>query len=69
MLSYNAVIQHIPHSIALDVTLPELAMALAGCGVLQLMFKPGRGVATGPALPMAPPVFLEALSRTEKKKC
>ena len=42
----NAVIQHIPHSIALDVTLPELARVLAPGGVLQLMFKPGRGIAT-----------------------
>ncbi len=42
----NAVIQHIEPDTALGVTLPELARLLTKGGVLQLMFKVGRGVAT-----------------------
>ena len=42
----NAVIQHIAPDIALAVTLPELARLLKDRGVLQLMFKTGRGIAT-----------------------
>ena len=42
----NAVIQHIPRAIVLDHVLPEFARVLRPGGVLQLMFKPGRGVET-----------------------
>lgn len=42
----DAVIQHIPWEEAFSVTLPELARALKRGGVLQLMFKNGRGVTT-----------------------
>ena len=42
----NAVIQHIAPHIALGVTLPEFARLLEAGGVLQLMFKIGRGVVT-----------------------
>lgn len=42
----NAVIQHIEPDTALGVTLPEFARLLKSGGVLQLMFKVGRGVAT-----------------------
>ena len=42
----NAVIQHIAPHIALGVTLPEFARLLEAGGVLQLMFKTGRGVTT-----------------------
>ena len=42
----NAVIQHIAPYIALGVTLPEFARLLEAGGVLQLMFKIGRGVVT-----------------------
>ena len=42
----NAVIQHIPPEVIRTVTLPELARVLRPTGVLQLMFKNGRGVAT-----------------------
>ena len=42
----NAVIQHIDPDIALGVTLPEFARLLKDDGVLQLMFKVGRGLAT-----------------------
>ena len=40
----NAVIQHIPRDTVLDRVLPEFARVLRSRGVLQLMFKPGRGV-------------------------
>ena len=42
----NSVIQHIDPGIALGVTLPEFARLLKEGGVLQLMFKVGKGVAT-----------------------
>ena len=42
----NAVIQHIPREVVLDRVLPEFARVLRPGGVLQLMFKPGRGVET-----------------------
>ncbi len=42
----NAVIQHIPPAETFAVTLSELARVLAPRGVLQLMFKNGRGVKT-----------------------
>ena len=42
----NAVIQHLPPATALTLTLPELARVLRPGGILQLMFKPGRGIAT-----------------------
>ena len=42
----NAVIQHISPDVALGITLPELARLLVPGGVLQLMFKTGRGIAT-----------------------
>ena len=42
----DAVIQHIPSEEAFNVTLPELARVLKRGGVLQLMFKNGRGVTT-----------------------
>ncbi len=42
----NAVIQHIPQDMVLGVTLPEFARLLKAGGVLQLMFKVGRGIAT-----------------------
>ncbi len=42
----NAVIQHIDPGIAFGVTLPELARLLKEGGVLQLMFKVGKGIAT-----------------------
>ena len=42
----NAVIQHIPSDIVFARVLPEFARVLRPGGVLQLMFKPGRGVGT-----------------------
>ena len=42
----NAVIQHLPREAVFDIVLPEFARVLRPGGVLQLMFKPGRGVAT-----------------------
>ena len=42
----NAVIQHIPREVVSGRVLPEFARALRPGGVLQLMFKPGRGVET-----------------------
>ena len=42
----DAVIQHIPSDDAVNVTLRELARVLKRGGVLQLMFKNGRGVTT-----------------------
>lgn len=42
----NAVIQHIAPDIVLGVTLPELARLLKPGGVLQLMFKVGKGAAS-----------------------
>ena len=42
----NAVIQHVPSEVAFDRVLPEFARVLRPGGVLQLMFKPGHGVAT-----------------------
>ena len=42
----NAVIQHIPHDTVFAIVLPEFARVLRPGGVLQLMFKPGRGVET-----------------------
>jgi SAM-dependent methyltransferase len=42
----NAVIQHIEPPIVFEVTLPEFARMLKPGGVLQLMFKNGRGVQT-----------------------
>ena len=42
----NAVIQHLSRAAALTVTLPELARVLQPGGILQLMFKPGQGIAT-----------------------
>ena len=41
----NAVIQHLPREAVFDIVLPEFARVLRPGGVLQLMFKPGRGVA------------------------
>lgn len=40
----NAVIQHIPHDEVMHTTLPELVRVLRPSGILQLMFKHGRGV-------------------------
>ncbi len=42
----NAVIQHIDPETVMGITLPELARVLKMNGVLQLMFKVGRGVKT-----------------------
>lgn len=42
----NAVIQHIPRDTVFAIVLPEFARVLRPGGVLQLMFKPGRGVET-----------------------
>ncbi len=42
----NAVIQHIPRDVVVAIVLPEFARVLRPGGVLQLMFKPGRGVET-----------------------
>ena len=42
----NAVIQHIQPDVIRDLTLPELARVLRPSGVLQIMFKNGRGVET-----------------------
>ena len=42
----NAVIQHVPRDIVFASVLPEFARVLRPSGVLQLMFKPGRGVET-----------------------
>ena len=42
----NGVIQHIAPEHVFEVTLPELARVLKPGGVLQLMFKNGRGVIT-----------------------
>ena len=42
----NAVIQHLPRESVFGNVLPEFARVLQPGGVLQLMFKPGRGVAT-----------------------
>ena len=42
----NAVIQHIPPDVVFGRVLPEFARVLRPGGVLQLMFKPGRGVGT-----------------------
>jgi SAM-dependent methyltransferase len=42
----NAVIQHIPEAVTMQVTLPELVRVLRSGGVLQLMFKTGTGVET-----------------------
>lgn len=42
----NAVLQHIPHEQGLAVTLPELVRVLRPGGILQLMFKQGRGTLT-----------------------
>ena len=42
----NAVIQHLPPESVFDGVLPEFARVLRPGGVLQLMFKPGWGVAT-----------------------
>ena len=42
----NAVIQHIPTEVVFRSVLPEFARVLRPGGVLQLMFKPGRGVGT-----------------------
>ena len=42
----NAVIQHLPRESVFGNVLPEFARVLRPGGVLQLMFKPGRGVAT-----------------------
>ena len=42
----NAVIQHIPSDTVFATVLPEFARVLRTGGVLQLMFKPGRGVET-----------------------
>ncbi len=42
----NAVIQHIPREDTFAVTLPELVRVLRRRGVLQLMFKRGKGVLT-----------------------
>ena len=42
----NAVIQHLPPDTVYAGVLPEFARVLRSGGVLQLMFKPGRGIAT-----------------------
>ena len=42
----NAVIQHIEPDLVREVVLPELARVLRPQGVLQLMFKHGRGILT-----------------------
>ena len=42
----NAVIQHIDPDIALNTTLPEFSRVLKPGGILQLMFKYGRGIVT-----------------------
>ena len=42
----NAVIQHIPREVVLGSVLSEFARVLRRGGVLQLMFKPGSGLAT-----------------------
>ena len=42
----NAVIQHIPSDVVYAQVLPEFARVLRPGGVLQLMFKTGRGVET-----------------------
>ncbi len=42
----NAVIQHIPREDTFAITLPELVRVLRRGGVLQLMFKRGKGVLT-----------------------
>ena len=42
----NAVIQHLPSEVVFNGVLPEFARVLRPGGVLQLTFKPGRGVAT-----------------------
>jgi len=42
----NSVIQHIAPDIVMSVTLPELARILKVGGVLQLMFKIGKGIKT-----------------------
>ena len=46
MVLCNAVIQHIPRDKVFASVLPEFARVLRPGGVLQLMFKPGRGVET-----------------------
>ena len=42
----NAVIQRVPRDAVFNRVLPEFARVLKPGGVLQLMFKPGRGVET-----------------------
>ena len=42
----NAVIQHVPREVVFGRVLPEFARVLRPGGVLQLMFKPGHGIAT-----------------------
>ena len=42
----NAVIQHIPRDTVFASVLPEFVRVLRPGGVLQLMFKPGRGIET-----------------------
>lgn len=42
----NAVIQHIPREDTFAITLPELVRILRRGGVLQLMFKRGKGILT-----------------------
>ena len=42
----NAVIQHVPSDVVYDRVLSEFARVLRPGGVLQLMFKTGRGVET-----------------------
>ena len=42
----NAVIQHIIPEVALGITLPDFARLLDRGGVLQLMFKIGKGIST-----------------------
>ena len=46
VLLCNAVIQHIPPEVVFGTVLPEFARVLRPGGVLQLMFKPGRGEET-----------------------
>ena len=46
VLLCNAVIQHIPPAVVFGRVLPEFARVLRPRGVLQLMFKPGRGERT-----------------------
>ena len=46
VLVCNAVIQHIPPDVVFGGVLPEFARVLRPGGVLQLMFKPGRGEET-----------------------